>query len=135
MKEPRVKLEPDILAYTSRRTGVKFNTTYLKGASYRFRPINDNFRGIRAGYSGSLKRSKSPSEAGQDYAKYNENYRQNVAETIKHVNNLRILKQTDEDIYKTLPKNFSKFLKGMVMQGKVPDMRIQEQGSKGLKVT
>ena len=107
----------------------KFNTTYLKGASYRFRPINDNFRGIRAGYSGSLKRSKSPSEAGQDYAKYNENYRQNVAETIKHVNNLRILKQTDEDIYKTLPKNFSKFLKGMVMQGKVPDMRISSSVS------
>jgi hypothetical protein len=102
----------------------KFNTTYLKGASYRFNPINNNFRGIRSGYSGSLKRSKSPSEAGQEYAKYNENYRQNVAETIKHVNNLRILEQTDEDIYKTLPKNFSKFLKDMVMQGKVPDMRI-----------
>ena len=102
----------------------KFNTTYLGGASYRFNPINDNFRGIRAGYSGSLKRSKSPSEAGQEYAKYNENYRQNVSETIKHVNNLRILEQTDEDIYKTLPKNFSKFLKDMVMQGKVPDMRI-----------
>jgi len=102
----------------------KFNTTYLGGASYRFNPINDNFRGIRAGYSGSLKRSKNPSEAGQEYAKYNENYRQNVAETIKHVNNLRILEQTDEDIYKTLPKNFSKFLKDMVMQGKVPDMRI-----------
>ena len=102
----------------------KFNTTYLGGASYRFNPINDNFRGIRAGYSGSLKRSKSPSEAGQEYAKYNENYRQNVSETIKHVNNLRILEQTDEDIYKTLPKNFSKFLKNMVMQGKVPDMRI-----------
>ena len=102
----------------------KFNTTYLGGASYRFNPINDNFRGIRAGYSGSLSRSKSPSEAGQAYAEYNENYRQNVAETIKHVNNLRILEQTDEDIYKTLPKNFSKFLKDMVMQGKVPDMRI-----------
>jgi len=102
----------------------KFNTTYLGGASYRFNPINDNFRGIRAGYSGSLSRSKSPSEAGQEYAKYNQNYRQNVAETIKHVNNLRILEQTDEDIYKSLPKNFSKFLKDMVMQGKVPDMRI-----------
>ena len=102
----------------------KFNTTYLKGASYRFNPINDNFRGIRAGYSGSLSRSKSPDEAAESYAKYNENYRQNVAETIKHVNNLRILEQTDEDIYKTLPQNFSKFLKGMVMEGKVPDMRI-----------
>ncbi len=102
----------------------KFNTTYLGGASYRFRAINDNFRAIRSGYSGSLNRSKNPSQAGQDYAKYNENYRQNVAEAIKHVNNLRILEQTDEDIYKTLPKNFSKFLKDMVMQGKVPDMRI-----------
>ena len=102
----------------------KFNTTYLGGASYRFRAINDNFRAIRSGYSGSLNRSKNPSQAGQDYAKYNENYRQNVAEAIKHINNLRILEQTDEDIYKTLPKNFSKFLKDMVMQGKVPDMRI-----------
>lgn len=102
----------------------KFNTTYLGGASYRFRAINDNFRAIRSGYSGSLNRSKNPSQAGQDYAKYNENYRQNVAEAIKHVNNLRILEQTDEDIYKTLPSSFSKFAKDMVMQGKVPDMRI-----------
>ena len=102
----------------------KFNTTYLGGASYRFRAINDNFRAIRSGYSGSLNRSKNPSQAGQDYAKYNDNYRQNVAEAIKHVNNLRILEQTDEDIYKTLPSSFSKFAKDMVMQGKVPDMRI-----------
>ncbi len=102
----------------------KFNTTYLGGASYRFRAINDNFRAIRSGYSGSLNRSKNPSQAGQDYAKYNENYRQNVAEAIKHVNNLRILEQTEEDIYKTLPSSFSKFAKDMVMQGKVPDMRI-----------
>ena len=102
----------------------KFNTTYLGGASYRFRAINDNFRAIRSGYSGSLNRSKNPSQSGQDYAKYNENYRQNVAEAIKHVNNLRILEQTDEDIYKTLPSSFSKFVKDMVMQGKVPDMRI-----------
>jgi len=102
----------------------KFNTTYLGGATFRFNEINDNFRAIRAGYSGSLKRSKDASDSARDYAKYNNIYRQNVAETIKHVNNLRVLEQTDEDIYKTLPKNFSKFLKDMIMQGKVPDMRI-----------
>lgn len=102
----------------------KFNTTYLGGATYRLNPINDNVRAIRSGYSGSLIRSKDPSEAGQAYAKYNETYRQNIAEVIKHVNNLRILNQTDEDIYKILPKNFSKFLKDMVMEGKIPDMRI-----------
>ena len=102
----------------------KFNTTYLKGASYRFKPINDNVRSIQTGYSSSLKRSKDPSEAAQAYAESNENYRQNLAETIKHVNNLRILEQTEEDIYKILPRNLSKFVKDMVMQGKVPDMRI-----------
>ena len=102
----------------------KFNTTYLKGASYRFKPINDNVRAIRTGYSSSLKLSKDPSEAAQAYAESNENYRQNLAETIKHVNNLRILEQTEEDIYKILPRNLSKFVKDMVMQGKVPDMRI-----------
>lgn len=102
----------------------KFNTTYLKGASYRFKPINDNVRAIRTGYSSSLKRSKDPSEAAQAYAESNENYRQNLAETIKHVNNLRILEQTEEDIYKILPRNLSKFVKDMVMQGKIPDMNI-----------
>lgn len=107
----------------------KFNTTYLKGASYRFRPINDNVRGIRAGYSGSLSRSKNPGEAADSYAKYNETYRQNIAETIKHVNNLRTLEQTEEDIYNTLPQNFSKFVKGMVMDGKVPNMRISKSVS------
>ncbi len=102
----------------------KFNTTYLGGATFRLKPLNDNIKSIRTGYSSSLKRSKNPNEAAQAYADNNENYRQNIAEVIKHVNNLRILEQTEEDIYKILPRNFSKFEKDMVMQGKVPDMRV-----------
>ncbi len=45
------------------------------------------------------------------------------------MNNLRTLEQTEEDIYNTLPQNFSKFVKGMVMDGKVPNMRISKSVS------
>ncbi len=102
----------------------KLNTTFEKQAGYKFRAIDKSIRGIRSGYAGGVSRSKNQSESGANYAKYNESYRQNASEMVKHINNLRTLELSDADIYKTLPDNFSKTLRQLAMKGLVPDMRI-----------
>ena len=99
----------------------KLNTTFTKGAGYKFRALDKNIRGLRSGYTGAIKYEKDP--VG-NYNKYNTTYRQNVSEMVKHVRNLRILNVSEEEIYKTLPDNLSKSLKAMVMAERVPDMRI-----------
>ena len=99
----------------------KLNTTFTKGAGYKFRALDKNIRGLRSGYTGAIKYDKDPVGS---YNEYNRTYRQNVSEMIKHVKNLRTLEVNEEEIYKTLPDNLSKSLKEMVMAGRVPDMRI-----------
>ena len=99
----------------------KLNTTFVKGAKFKFRALDKSIRGARSGYTGAVKYDDNPVAS---YSQYNETYRQNVAEIVKHVNNLRILEVSEEEIYKSLPENFSKPLKEMVMNGRVPDMRI-----------
>tara|TARA_B110000483_G_scaffold84669_1_gene104953 strand:+ start:7471 stop:10917 length:3447 start_codon:yes stop_codon:yes gene_type:complete len=99
----------------------KMNTTFTKGAKFKFRALDKNIRGIRSGYTGAVKYDGNPASS---YNEYNESYRQNAAEMVKHVKNLRILGVNEKEIFDTLPDNFSKSLKEMVMAERVPDMRI-----------
>ena len=99
----------------------KLNTTFTKGAGYKFRALEKNVRGLRSGYTGAIKYDKTPSAS---YAEYNRTYRQNISEMVKHVKNLRILNVPEEEIYETLPDNLSTSLKQTVMGEQVPDMRI-----------
>tara|TARA_R110002012_G_scaffold57399_7_gene147925 strand:- start:227 stop:3646 length:3420 start_codon:yes stop_codon:yes gene_type:complete len=102
----------------------KFNIDILPSTKYnRFKNINDNLRGLRSAYTGAVK--DDPLAA---YQEYNETHRRNLAELVKHVNNLRILSKkgnyTEEEILDSLPQSLSKPVKQLIMQGKVTDMRI-----------
>lgn len=99
----------------------KLNTSFTKGAGFKFRALDKSIRGVRSGYTGAIKYDKDPVGS---YNKYNNTYRENVTEMVRHVRNLRILDVSEEEIYKTLPDNLSKFLRQAVMAERVPDMRI-----------
>ena len=78
----------------------KLNTTIEDGVGYKLRGIRDNINALRIGYSGSLYNEKA--NYADMYNKYNDTYRKNAEQVIKHVNNLRILGKSDQDISKIL---------------------------------
>ena len=100
----------------------KMNTEIMKGASFKFRAVNDNVRGIRSGYAGAV--SNEDQNTAQAYDKYNANYRQNMQKLIGHINDLRLLGKDNKTIFDALPATLSKQARIMAMRGMVPDMPI-----------
>lgn len=100
----------------------KMNTEIMKGASFKFKAVNDNFRGIFSGYAGAV--SSEDQNTAQAYDKYNTDYRQNMQKLVGHVNDLRLLGKDDKTIFDALPATLSKQARTMALRGMVSDMRI-----------
>jgi len=102
----------------------KFNTDIESGVGFRLRDINKRKDALRIGYSSALYNEKA--DAGAAYRKFNDDYRANMEQVVRHVKNLRTLGKSDEDIQKILKKGgiSAKAEMPLVMRGIVPDMRI-----------
>jgi len=110
----------------------KMNTTIEDGVGYKLRGIRDNINALRIGYSGSLYNEKA--NYADMYNKYNDTYRKNAEQVIKHVNNLRILGKSDQDISKILKNSGAdRILVQSAMSGIVPNMSVAV-GIKGTKL-
>ena len=99
----------------------KFNTSFTEGAGRKFNNALKNIRGIRNEYAGKARNEDDISSA---YQEANNDYRSNIEEIIKHINNLRVLEVSNQDIYKTLPATLSKNVKIAAMRGIVLDMPV-----------
>ena len=101
----------------------KFNTTIDSGVGFKFRDIRDNVKSLRSGYSGSL--FDENANVAAQYNKFNDVYRANMAEMVKHVNNLRTLGKSDEEIMALIKKGGASNVEvNATMRGLIPDMAI-----------
>ena len=115
------KTTPDLIArYT---LGLRNqNTTVEDGAGFKLRALKDNINNVRRSYSSDFYQDKDMQASYQDR---NNTYRRNIAEVIKHVNNLRVLGKTDEEINKIMSKNgLSKSVRESALRGEMEDMPI-----------
>ena len=115
------KTTPDLIArYT---LGLRNqNTTVEDGAGFKLRALKDNINNVRRSYSSDFYQDKDMQASYQDR---NNTYRRNIAEVIKHVNNLRILGKTDEEINKIMSKNgLSKSVRESALRGEMEDMPL-----------
>lgn len=114
-----------LVGYRMRTTGVE------KGAGFKFKDISERLRSIRSQYSSSVRNSKTLSD---DYKKLNADYRNLQQETIGHINNLRTLGKTDEEIYEIVfGKIRDKDLVQNMLKGGIEDMSISSLIPKGKK--
>ena len=98
------------------------NTTIEQGAGFKFRALKDNFNNIRRSYSSDLYQDKDMTKS---YQERNVVYQRNLSEVIKHVDNLRILGKTDEEIDKILVKsNLSKAIRSDALAGEIGNMPL-----------
>ena len=102
------------------------NLDVLDGARYKFNDINKNIRGLRSKYAGA---TFGEGDISGDYDKQNSIYRENIAEAIRHTNNLRTLEVSEEEIQKLLKKSFSKNQTQEIMTGVISDMPISSNVS------
>jgi hypothetical protein len=115
------KTTPDLIArYT---LGLRNqNTTVEDGAGFKLRALKDNINNVRRSYSSDFYQDKDMQASYQDR---NNTYRRNIAEVIKHVNNLRVLGKTDEEINKIMSKNgLSKSVRESALRGEMDNMPL-----------
>jgi len=99
----------------------KFNTSFTEGAGRKFNNALKRIRGVRNQYSAEARKAD---DIASVYQKNNNTYRNNIEEIIKHIDNLRTLEVSNQDIYKTLPSMLSKNVKLAAMKGIVLDMPV-----------
>ena len=115
------KTTPDlILRYT---LGLRNqNTTIEGGAGFKIRALRERVNNLRRSYSSDLYYGKDMQQA---YNSRNEVYKRNMAEAIKHAENLRILGQTEEQITNIFKKaGLSKVVIQSALDGNITDMPI-----------
>jgi uncharacterized protein (UPF0335 family) len=99
----------------------KFNTSFTEGAGRKFNNAVKRIRGVRNQYSAEARKAD---DIASVYQKNNNTYRSNIEEIITHIDNLRTLEVSNQDIYKTLPSTLSKNVKLAAMKGIVLDMPV-----------
>ena len=99
----------------------KVNISFTDGARMKFNNAQDRIRGLRNQYSGEVRKAD---DIASVYQKNNDTYKANIEEMVKHIDNLRILGVSNDDIFNTLPKNLSKNVKIAALQGLVLDMPV-----------
>tara|TARA_R100001086_G_scaffold191905_1_gene109232 strand:+ start:4587 stop:7979 length:3393 start_codon:yes stop_codon:yes gene_type:complete len=99
----------------------KFNTSFTDGAGRKFNKALERIRGLRNEYAAD---ARDADDISSVYQKNNNTYRSNIEEIIKHINNLRTLGVSNQDIYNTLPAMLSKNVKIAAMKGIVLDMPV-----------
>jgi hypothetical protein len=103
------------------------NLDIMEGAGFKLRDIKKNLNSIRSAYTGDSIRKE---DIGRSYEKYNNLYRGNVSEAIRHVNNLRVLGISDSDIEKKLRESgLTKVMSKDAMSGVVRDMPLSARVS------
>ena len=99
----------------------KLNTSFTNGAGRKFNDAHKRIRGVRNQYSAE---ARGADDIASVYQKNNNTYKQNIEEIITHIDNLRILDVSNEEIFNTLPKNLSRNVKLAAMKGIVLDMPV-----------
>jgi hypothetical protein len=115
------KTVPDLIArYT---LGLRNqNTTVEGGAGFKLRALRENFNNIRRSYSSDLYQNVDMQDA---YQVRNAVFQRNLAEVIKHANNLRTLGKTDEETNKILAKSgLSKVIREAALENEMINMPI-----------
>jgi len=103
------------------------NLDIMDGAGFKLRDIKKNLNSIRSAYTGDSIRND---DIQGSYEKYNNLYRGNVQESIRHVNNLRVLGISDKDIEKKLRESgLTKVMSQDAMNGVVRDMPLSARVS------
>ncbi len=103
------------------------NLDIMDGAGFKLRDIKKNLNSIRSAYTSDSIRND---DIQGSYDKYNNLYRGNVQESIRHVNNLRVLGISDKDIEKKLRESgLTKVMSQDAMSGVVRDMPLSARVS------
>lgn len=98
------------------------NTTISDGFGFKIRDLKDNLGVIRTSYASDLKNDKN---MVQSYKANNEVYKRNLAQIIVHVEDLRTLGKSEEEIDALLKKNkISEDIRKASLAGKVLDMPL-----------
>jgi hypothetical protein len=97
------------------------NLDMIEGAGYKFRDIRKSLKGISSKYNSS---SFNDADMSGSYQELNKVYRSQMEQGVRHVNNLRTLDATEEEIKQSLSKTFTKSDVENIMTGNVPDMSI-----------
>ena len=98
------------------------NTTISDGFGFKMRDLKDNLGVIRTSYASDLKSDKN---MVQSYKANNEVYKRNLAQIIVHVEDLRTLGKSEEEIDALLKKNkVSEDIRKASLAGKVLDMPL-----------
>ena len=98
------------------------NTTISDGFGFKMRDLKDNLGVIRTSYASDLKSGKN---MVQSYKANNEVYKRNLAQIIVHVEDLRTLGKSEEEIDALLKKNkISEDIRKASLAGKVLDMPL-----------
>lgn len=104
-----------LLGYRSR------NFDMMESAGYKFRDIQKSQKSIRSKYSSA---SYNQDDISGAYQELNNVYRSQMEQGVRHVNNLRTLEASEEEIKQRLSKTFNKSEVENLMTGTVPDMPI-----------
>ena len=97
-------------------------TTISDGFGFKIREIKDNLSNISRSYSGDV---KSGEDVVKSYKANNEVYKRNLAQVIVHVDDLRTLGKSDEEIESLLKRNrVSEDIRVASLAGKVLDMPL-----------
>jgi hypothetical protein len=103
------------------------NLDIMDGAGFKLRDIKKNLNSIRSAYTGDSIRKDNIQGS---YERYNNLYRGNVQDAIRHINNLRTLGISDADIEKKLRESgLTKVMTQDAMRGVVRDMPISARVS------
>jgi hypothetical protein len=98
------------------------NTTISDGFGFKMRDLKDSLGVIRTSYSSDLKSGKN---MVQSYKANNEVYKRNLAQIIVHVEDLRTLGKSEEQIDALLKRNkVSEDIRKASLAGKVLDMPL-----------
>ena len=97
------------------------NLDMIEGAGYKFRDIRKSLKGISSKYNSS---SFNDADMSGSYQELNKVYRSQMEQGVRHVNNLRTLDATEQEIKQSLSKTFTKSDVENIMTGNVPDMSI-----------
>ena len=93
----------------------------LESAGYKFRDMKKSLNGINSKYSSA---SYNQDDMSGAYEELNNVYRSQMEQGVRHVNNLRTLEASEDEIKKQLSKSFNKSEVENLMTGTVPDMPI-----------
>lgn len=98
------------------------NTTISDGFGFKMRDIKDNLAGVSRSYTSDLENDKNMVES---YKANNELYKRNLEQIIVHVDDLRTLGKSEEEIDALLKKNkITGAIREAALEGKVIDMPL-----------